>query len=235
VLISIIIPVLNEETAIGKLLSYLNNSIADPSNCEVIVVDGGSVDQTIVKAKTFYSSNSRIKYSIISSNKGRAKQLHEGALHANGTIKYFLHVDSFPPINFDNAIREAVSNGHPAGCFRMKFDTKHPWLKMIGWWTRFSWKASRGGDQSQYITADLYNEIGGYDTGLPIYEDYDIINKLYERKQYHVIPEWLTTSDRRYQEVGVMRLQWYYLQIYYMKSRGATIDEILAFYKSKCN
>ena len=117
----------------------------------------------------------------------------------------------------------------------MKFETDHPWLKIIGWFTRFSWKASRGGDQSQYITAELYHEIGGYDTSLSIYEDYDLINKLYELDKYHVIPEWLTTSDRRYQEVGVMRLQYYYLIIYIMKYRGATLEEIQEFYKSKCS
>ncbi|MGB5983583.1 MAG: TIGR04283 family arsenosugar biosynthesis glycosyltransferase [Nonlabens sp.] len=234
-LISIIIPVLNEEATIGRLLSYLNYGAADPTKFEIVVVDGGSQDSTLAKVETFCSSVPKVKCSIVSSEKGRAKQLDAGAQAAAGQILYFLHVDSFPPAKFDDAIREAILKGHPAGCFRMKFDTKHPWLKMIGWWTRFSWKASRGGDQSQYITADLYNDIGGYDTSLPIYEDYDIINKLYERDQYHVIPEWLTTSDRRYQEVGVMRLQWYYLQIYYKKYRGATIEEIQAFYKSKCN
>jgi len=235
VLISIIIPVLNEEGSITSLLDHLNSNANSANKCEIIVVDGGSSDHTPTVINSYISANPRITLRLVDSSRGRAKQLHKGALNAHGDILYFLHADSFPPENFDEHIREAVKSGNPAGCFRMKFDSTHLWLKMIGWWTRFNWKASRGGDQSQYIIRELYEKIGGYNTTLPIYEDYDIINKLYALDQYHVIPKWLKTSDRRYREVGVMRLQWYYLQIYYKKYRGATIDEILAFYKGKCN
>ncbi|ARN79469.1 glycosyl transferase family 2 [Nonlabens spongiae] len=234
-MISIIIPVLNEEDSILSLLDHLNSNASFVRDCEIIVVDGGSTDHTREIISSYTTDKPAISLTLVNSPKGRAKQLHEGALNANGNIFYFLHADSYPPKNFDNHIRKAIKSGNPAGCFRMKFDSSHLWLKMIGWWTRFNWKASRGGDQSQYITRDLYKEIGGYDTNLPIYEDYDIINKLYEFKKYHVIPKWLKTSDRRYREVGVMRLQWYYLQIYYKKYRGATIEEILAFYRGNCN
>ncbi len=234
-MISIIIPVLNEENSIVSLLDHLNLNASSARDCEIFVVDGGSTDHTRKIVSSYIVDKPAISLKLVNSPKGRAKQLHEGSLNAAGDIFYFLHADSYPPKNFDEHIRKAVKSGNPAGCFRMKFDSSHLWLKMIGWWTRFNWKASRGGDQSQYITKDLYEEIGGYDTNLPIYEDYDIINKLYELNKYHVIPKWLKTSDRRYREKGVMRLQWYYLQIYYKKYRGATIDEILTFYRGKCN
>lgn len=234
-MISIIIPVLNEENSIIPLLEYIENKISSSKAIEIIVVDGGSKDATVTLINDYAHNHQEIEITVAHSAKGRGTQLHNGSKQASGEILYFLHVDSYPPTGFDDAIYEAVLNGHPAGCFRMKFDSTHPWLKIIGWFTRFSWKASRGGDQSQFITTELYNKLGGYRTDIPIYEDYDLIHKLYENKTYHVIPEWLTTSDRRYREVGVFKLQWFYIKIYWKKYRGASIEEIYQYYLSKCN
>ncbi len=233
-MISIIIPVLNEESSIVRLLEHLLNNARNSTALELIVVDGGSKDETLSKIEEFNSAVNKI-VKVIHSEKGRGKQLHNGSKVATKEILYFLHADSYPPKNYDQLIIEAVQKGHPAGCFRMKFKSWHPWLIIIGWFTRFSWKASRGGDQSQYITRELYDEIGGYNTEIPIYEDYDLIAKLYDRDQYYVIPEWLKTSARRYHEKGVLRLQWFYITIYWRKYRGATIDELYEYYLSKCD
>lgn len=234
-MLSIIIPVLNEEETIECLLKHLKVAAFNAKELEIIVVDGGSADQTILKVEEFAINEKQLKISVHNSEKGRGKQLDHGSTMANGSILYFLHADSYPPKNFDQIIVEAVKKGHPAGCFRMKFKSWHPWLMIIGWFTRFSWKVSRGGDQSQYITRELYDEIGGYNTQIPIYEDYDIIARLYDRGQYYVIPKWLTTSARRYHEKGVLRLQWFYITIYWKKYRGASLDEIHEYYLSKCN
>ncbi|AGC77027.1 rSAM/selenodomain-associated transferase 2 [Nonlabens dokdonensis] len=233
-MISIIIPVLNEESSIIELLQHLQNNAVNASSMEIIVVDGGSKDATLQKVKNF-KSHYKTTIKVVHSEKGRGTQLHNGSKEATQHILYFLHADSYPPKNYDQLIINAVDNGHPAGCFRMKFKSWHPWLIIIGWFTRFSWKASRGGDQSQYITRKLYDDIGGYNTQIPIYEDYDIIARLYGRDQYYVIPKWLKTSARRYHEKGVLRLQWFYITIYWRKYRGATIDELYQYYLSKCD
>ena len=66
-----------------------------------------------------------------------------------------------------------------------------------------------------------------------MYEDNDIIRRLYEKNQFVVIKKWLTTSARRYEEYGVWKVQYVFLQIYWKKYRGASPDELYSFYKTK--
>lgn len=219
--LSIIIPVLNEEENLKVLLPYLKNNSFKIN--EIIVVDGGSIDASIKVAE----NESAI---LLCSEKGRAKQMNAGAKQATGEIFYFLHADSFPPKGFDQYIIDEVKKGNKAGCFQMRFDHKHWWLRLASWLTKFSWRASRGGDQSQFITRSLFDEIGGYDESYIIYEDNILINELYKRKQFVVIPHWLTTSARRYEEAGIWKLQYHFWAIYVKKWFGASADDIYRYY-----
>jgi len=221
--ISIIIPVLNEEEHISLLLSYLKKNSSTKNIAEIIVVDGGSTDGTFMSAEAENAV-------VISSKKGRAKQLNKGAKNATGDVLYFLHADSFPPKNFDVEILQAIQNGHPAGCFRLKFDSNHWWLKLAGWLTRFNLSNCRGGDQSQFITRALFDDIGGYDESYRIYEDNVLIRELYKRKHFTVIPKTITTSARLYKEKGVWTLQYHFWAIHLKKRLGASADELYAYY-----
>ncbi|RMA66462.1 TIGR04283 family arsenosugar biosynthesis glycosyltransferase [Ulvibacter antarcticus] len=230
-MISIVIPVLNEAANIIKLLDHLSESVSERDDIEIIVVDGGSSDQTPLLVSRF-SETSKLAIQLLTSEKGRAKQLNVGATKAKGSILYFLHSDSFPPQNFDTYIKDEVEKGNLAGCFKMKFNSNHWWLRLAGWFTKFSWRACRGGDQSQFITKELFNEIGGYDESFIIYEDNILINELYTRNQYTVIQHCLTTSARLYEEKGVWNIQYHFLIIYVKKWLGADAEELYAYY---CN
>lgn len=225
--ISIIIPALNEENSIAQLLQHLIDNSSKENIKEIIVVDGGSQDATKIKVSQFKGVK------LFDSQKGRAKQMNYGAKYAKGDILYFLHADSFPPKNFDTFIITEVKKGNQAGCFKMKFDSNHWWLVIIGWFSRFSWKVSRGGDQSQFITQTLFKEIGGFNEDFTIYEDYDLINKLYARKAFVVIPKWLITSARMYSKHGVLKTQYHYLIIHLKKWRGASLEDIHKYYRKK--
>ncbi|MEX0997891.1 MAG: TIGR04283 family arsenosugar biosynthesis glycosyltransferase [Flavobacteriaceae bacterium] len=221
--LSIIIPVLNEEANLEILLPLLFGNSSPLNIAEIIVVDGGSQDNT----KEVALQNGT---KVVSSAKGRAKQMNTGVRYATGDILYFLHADSTPPKNFDQFIIDEVQKGNLAGCFQMKFNHNHWWLRLASWLTKFSWRACRGGDQSQFITKLLFEEIGGYDESYTIYEDNILINELYRRKQFVVIPHWITTSARRYEEAGIWRLQYHFWTIYVKKWFGASADEIYEYY-----
>ena len=223
-MLSIIIPVLNEAETITELLNYLSENLSGENDIELILVDGGSSDGT----QDIILALKPVRF--IESDKGRARQMNRGAQAASGEILYFLHADSFPPKNFDRYILSEVKKGNPAGCFRMKFDSDHWWLKLAGWLTQFRWRACRGGDQSQFITERLFEEIGGFDETYTIYEDNILINELYKRKKFVVIQKCITTSARLYRQKGVWNLQYHFWTIYVKRWFGADADELYQYY-----
>ncbi len=109
-MISIIIPVINEADTIVSLLDYISKNSSLKNISEVIVVDGGSQDKTwqIVE---LYTKSSIVNIRLISSEKGRARQMNTGARSATGSILYFLHADSFPPNGFDESIISEIKKG----------------------------------------------------------------------------------------------------------------------------
>ena len=144
--LSIIIPVLNEEQNLQILLPYLQKHTT--TSTEIIVVDGGSSDESINVIKRF---NTR----LITSNVGRAAQMNAGAREAKGNRLYFLHADCKPPYNFENLI---LSSEFQAGSFRMKFENGHWMLMFCAWFTRFNWQICRGGDRSLFVDKLIFEK-----------------------------------------------------------------------------
>ena len=224
--ISIIIPILNEENSIAKLLNYLIEILNPEFIKEIIIVDGGSKDRTIEILKKYPS----IK--IIHSKKGRSIQINTGAKNATSDILYFLHCDTFPPRNFDAEIVNQVQNGNLSGCFKMKFDSNHIVLKVSQWFTQFNFKFCRGGDQSLFIERNLFEKLNGFDENLSIYEDNEFVSRLYKNSKFTVIQKSVTTSARKYLKNGVFKLQFHFFMIHLMH-RLKFKNTILQEYYSK--
>ncbi|MBT7623258.1 MAG: glycosyltransferase family 2 protein [Flavobacteriaceae bacterium] len=227
--ISIIIPILNESKTIVSLLQYLIKNSSSTNISEIIVVDGGSKDESFKMVSDFNLLNDKVI--LMSSERGRATQMNLGKQKATGTILYFLHADSFPPNGFDQLIINEVKKGNLAGCFKMKFNHHHWWLRLASWLTKFKWRACRGGDQSQYITKELFKEIGGFNDNYMIYEDNILINELYKRNLFKVIQKSIVTSARLYERKGIWALQYHFLTIYLKRWMGASAEDIYNYYK----
>ena len=160
--LSIIIPVLNEAENLPILFEHLFQNLSEPRNTEILLIDGGSTDNSKHAFEQFKSEQPQLDLNWVESPlKGRAPQMNLGARTARGSIFYFLHADSFPPVGFDADIKQQIAKGNAAGCFRMRFNSTHWWLRLAGWFTRFNWMICRGGDQSQFISRELFEEIGG--------------------------------------------------------------------------
>ncbi|MEA1785583.1 TIGR04283 family arsenosugar biosynthesis glycosyltransferase [Arenibacter sp. GZD96] len=222
--ISVIIPVLNEEAYIGTLLSYIQENSSAKHIKEIIVVDGGSTDATAAIASDYGAR-------VITSSKGRAKQLNTGAKHAQGGVLYFLHVDTFPPKDFDQTILSAVNEGHKAGCFQMKFDSKSRFLRFFAWFTKVNHTLCRGGDQSLFITRAFFQATGGYNEAYQIFEDNELIIRIYKMTPFKILPRYVQTSARRYEKNGVVRLQYHFGVIHFKNCIGAGPEQLYAYYK----
>ncbi|RRO12417.1 TIGR04283 family arsenosugar biosynthesis glycosyltransferase [Flavobacteriaceae bacterium 14752] len=228
--ISVIIPTYNEAKGITKTLRELQKRQSAKAYIhEIIVVDGQSLDDTLHQVSKFDGVKSFL------SKKSRPKQMNFGAKQAQGDILYFLHADCLPPKDYDKYIAEALQNSHQAGCFRMNFDHNHPWIKFISWLTRFKYRACRGGDQSLFINKSLFEEIQGFDERYPIFEDHEILGKIYSKTKFSVIQKPLVSSARRFREKGILKLQLLFWAIYFKKWLGAKPKELFVFYKKYIN
>ncbi|WP_158974487.1 TIGR04283 family arsenosugar biosynthesis glycosyltransferase [Cellulophaga sp. L1A9] len=224
--ISIIIPVLNEEQCIGKILNYLTIHSSPEHIEEILIIDGGSTDKTTQIA---LENGAR----VVHSSKGRAKQLNTGAKFAKGAILYFLHVDTFPPKNFETLIIKEVQKENKVGCFQLKFDTNSTFLNFFGWLTRLNLSICRGGDQSLYITKKLFLQTDGFNEDYIIYEDNEFIRRVYKLSNFTVLPFQVKTSTRRYDEKGKIILQYHFGVIHLKNYLGAGPEKLYDYYRRK--
>jgi rSAM/selenodomain-associated transferase 2 len=197
---SIIIPTLNEEKTIEDNLIHLKGLIELYSDdVEIIVVDGGSIDGTLGICKKY-------NVKIITTEKSRGKQLSEGAKSAEGDVLIFLHADLKLPANTFNFLDMNFTVDLKAAAFRMRLDCNKMLYKVYSFFTRYDTIFTTFGDQGLIVRKDFYKEIGGYNL-LPIMEDLDFCRRVRKVTKIKKINNYITTSSRRFEEVGVIKTQ----------------------------
>jgi rSAM/selenodomain-associated transferase 2 len=223
--ISLIIPTFNEAGTIEKLVAYIRQLATDEYMHEIIVADGGSTDDTCLLARQAGA------LAIVSPRKGRGAQMNYGASQATGDILYFLHADSYPPPNFCQDIAGAVAQGYSSGCYRLAFDEPHPFLRLNAWFTRFNINAVRFGDQSLFVTREVFHKSGGFREDLIVMEDQEIISRIRKHAKFKVLSGQVTTSARKYRENGIYKLQGVFFLIYFLYQLGVPQEKLVQIYK----
>jgi rSAM/selenodomain-associated transferase 2 len=223
-MISIIIPTYNEADQIAQTISKINASNGE-HQIEMIVVDGGSTDETVSIAENCGART------FISEKKGRGAQMNKGASVAKGEILYFLHADSIPPLNFTSQILDAHHKGATSGCFRLSFDHDHWFLKANCWFTRFDVNAVRFGDQSLFITKDVFHKSGGFTEDLLMMEDQEIIHRIKKHGKFKVMNAAVTTSARKYMDNGIYRMQAIFFRIWFLYYLGYSQAYLLKLHR----
>ena len=224
-MISVIIPTYNEEAQIRNTIEWLRKADVNGRVGEIIIADGGSMDNTLALAE---SEGVRM---VRSANKGRAAQMNAGAVAAKERILYFLHADTLPPISFSDDIISVVEKGTLAGCYRLRFDHDHWFLKANCWFTRFDIDAVRFGDQSLFLTKELFQKTGGFSEKHIVMEDQEFIRRIKRYASFVVLPKAVTTSARKYLENGIYKTQGIFFIIYLMYHLGFSQQKLLTTYR----
>lgn len=223
-MISIVIPTYNEAENIARLVSYLiTNSNKD--TCEVIVSDGGSTDETLRIAESAGAT------AVLSTTRGRAGQMNYGASIAKGNILYFIHADTFPPASFIADIEKAVAAGSMLGRYRTAFDSDKTILKINAFFTRFDWFICYGGDQTLFITKELFTAINGFNKQMSIMEDYDLVVRARKLGRYKIFSKTALISARKYDTNSWLKVQRANRTIVKMYRNGASQQEMVNKYK----
>lgn len=195
--LSIIVPVLNEALGMSQMLARLQPCRQE--SCEIIVVDGGSSDNTVRLA-------SGLADQIATSPSGRGCQMNTGAALARGQVLLFLHADTQLPPSAPALIRQAIERGSSWGRFDVRIEGTVSGLGlvafMMNWRSRLSGIAT--GDQAIFVTREAFERIGGF-PDIPLMEDIVLSSQLRALSHSACLSEKVITSGRRWEKHGVLR------------------------------
>jgi rSAM/selenodomain-associated transferase 2 len=207
-LISIITPVLNEEAAIGP---FLDNLARLQGDFELIVVDGGSSDRTIV-AIDQCRPGFPAPVTLLTAPTGRGIQMNTGAAAARGEILLFLHADCTLPDDALSAIKQACeTDGVIGGAFRQSFPDPDLFFVVSSGMVNLFAKHTRTffGDFGIFIKKEIFSQSGGYEQ-IPYMEDVEFCRSALRHGRLVQIDRVILSSPRRFLKVGRVRLVFIY-------------------------
>jgi rSAM/selenodomain-associated transferase 2 len=195
--LSIIIPVLNEGEGIAAALDALSDLRSLGS--EIIVVDGGSRDATIQRARLRADR-------VISAPRGRAVQMNAGAAKASGDVLLFLHADTRLPTAAEHAILDGLErSGLSWGRFDVGIEGRNPLLLVVGWLMNLRSRLTgiATGDQAMFVRRQAFETVGRF-AEIPLMEDIALSKRLKRVSRPLCIRERVITSGRRWEENGIL-------------------------------
>ena len=193
--ISVVIPTLDEASGIVRTVE----SVVGPG-IEVIVVDGGSRDETCRLAR-------EAGVRVLASERGRARQLRMGGEKSTGDVVLFLHADTHLESGWQDGVLRALSDPACAGgAFAFRFaerGARERWIER-GVALRVAFFGLPYGDQALFVRRSVLERMGGIPI-VPMMEDLDLVRAIKRAGRLKTLELTATTSSRRYARNGTLR------------------------------
>ena len=226
--VTIVVPMLNEEAALPRLIAAL--ATLDPPPHEVLAVDGGSDDASMALAQA-------AGWRVITAPRGRGSQINAGVAAALGELVVVLHADTIPPADMVAVIRKVLADPRIAlagftpiirGPGGVRWGTTaHNWAKT--WYApllarpRLFLRGARllFGDHAMFFRRAQFLEVGGCDPRAKVMEEADLCIRLNRFGRVRLIARTVETSDRRIAAWGPWKANWIYLKVGLLWAAGA--------------
>ncbi|HRI12955.1 MAG TPA: TIGR04283 family arsenosugar biosynthesis glycosyltransferase [Verrucomicrobiota bacterium] len=195
--ISVVIPTWNEAAELPETLHRLR---AVPEVNEVVVSDAGSTDTTTAVATSFGAR-------IVTGSRGRGGQMRRGAAAVTGDVVWFVHADTWVPVESGRAILGLLHDPGVVGGACYKEFRDPPWLTWGSRWrcgVRMRWSQFAYGDQAIFARREALEAAAGV-PDVPLMEEYGLCANLRRLGRLALVPVTVTTSARRLRQVGVLR------------------------------
>lgn len=208
--LSVVIPILNEETVLRRNLPRM---AAEFEGRDVIFVDGGSTDRGPEIASEFGH--------VIRAPRGRGPQLNAGTLHARGDVFLFLHADCWLDRGTLAAVERAAARpGVVGGCLRQRIDDSGRVFRLLEAGANARARILRlpYGDQAVFVRRDVFERLGRFPDDHPFLEDLAFARRLRRCGNVVVLPHRVHCSSRHWRRVGILKAMvwnWYLAAAYW--------------------
>ena len=211
--ITAIVPTWKEEDSIRSTLLSLRAGGLD----EILVVDGGSQDDTVHRA-------TEIADRVFGVAGGLFTQLNHAAREACGDVLLFHYAD----VKFPRAGRKAIedtllSQAVVGGSFSLSFDSDRKRYALIAQGANLRNRLGIGpfGDQSIFVRSEVFRRLGGFHPDV-LLEDLHLVRRLKRAGRFEILDETVRASVRRWETNGLLPTLYHHwrLTLLYMLRRG---------------